>query len=80
MGKNGVDAVYTADPRKDPQAERLEHVTYRQALEQRLNVMDASAFSLAMDNRVPMVVFGLEKTGNVTRALLGERIGTLVTA
>ncbi|WP_084075704.1 UMP kinase [Demequina sp. NBRC 110052] len=80
MGKNGVDAVYTADPRKDPQAERLEHVTYRQALEQRLNVMDASAFSLAMDNRVPMVVFGLEETGNVTRALLGERIGTLVTA
>lgn len=80
MGKNGVDAVYTADPRKDPEAVRLEHVTYREALEQRLNVMDASAFSLAMDNRVPMVVFGLEETGNVTRALLGERIGTLVTA
>ncbi|MDN4473588.1 UMP kinase [Demequina zhanjiangensis] len=80
MGKNGVDGVYTADPRKDPSARRLDHVTYRDALQQRLNVMDASAFSLAMDNKVPMVVFGLEEHGNVTKALLGERIGTLVTA
>jgi uridylate kinase len=80
MGKNGVDAVYTADPRVDPTAERLTEVTYRDALQRRLNVMDASAFSLAMDNKVPMVVFGLEKPGNVTRALVGERIGTLVTA
>ncbi|WNM23419.1 UMP kinase [Demequina capsici] len=80
MGKNGVDGVYTADPRQDPSARKLEHVTYRDALQQRLNVMDASAFSLAMDNKVPMVVFGLEGEGNVTKALLGERIGTLVTA
>ncbi|GMA37042.1 hypothetical protein GCM10025876_32460 [Demequina litorisediminis] len=80
MGKNGVDAVYSADPRKDPNAERLDHVTYADALVKRLAVMDAAAFSLAMDNRMPMQVFGLDTPGNVTRALLGERIGTLVTA
>jgi uridylate kinase len=80
MGKNGVDGVYSADPRKDPAAERLDTVTYRDALTRRLDVMDQAAFSLAMDNAVPMVVFGLDTPGNVTRALVGERIGTLVTA
>ena len=80
MGKNGVDAIYTADPKKDPEAKRLEHVTYREALAKRYDVMDQAAFSLAMDNKVPMIVFGLDDPGNVTRALLGERIGTLVTA
>ncbi len=80
MGKNGVDAIYTADPHQDPQAQRLDRVTYAEALAKRLNVMDQAAFSLAMDNKVPMVVFGLDTPGNVTRALLGERIGTLVTA
>ncbi len=80
MGKNGVDAIYTADPKKDPEAQRLEHVTYREALAKRYDVMDQAAFSLAMDNKVPMIVFGLDDPGNVTRALLGERIGTLVTA
>lgn len=80
MGKNGVDGVYTADPRTNPDATLLSEVTFADALRNRLNVMDASAFSLAMDNAVPMVVFGLDEPGNVTRALLGERIGTLVTA
>ncbi|WP_236683362.1 UMP kinase [Demequina sediminicola] len=80
MGKNGVDAVYTADPRTHPDAERLEHITYREALQKNLQVMDAAAFSLSMENAMPMVVFGLEEEGNVTRALMGERIGTLVTA
>ncbi len=80
MGKNGVDAVYSADPRKDPNAERLEEVTYADALVRRLQVMDQAAFSLAMDNKVPMVVFGLDTPRNVTRALVGERIGTRVTA
>lgn len=79
MGKNGVDAIYTADPKTNPTAQRLDHVTYAQALAQRLQVMDQAAFSLAMDNKVPMVVFGLDASGNVTRALQGERIGTLVT-
>lgn len=80
MGKNGVDAVYTADPKKDSSAQRLDHVTYAEALAQRLQVMDQAAFSLAMDNRVPMVVFGLDTPRNVTRALVGETIGTRVTA
>ena len=80
FGKNGVDAVYSSDPRTDPGAQRIEHLTYREALERRLEVLDASAFSLCRENNLPMVVFGLEKEGNVTRALLGERIGTVVTA
>ncbi len=79
VGKNGVDAVYSADPRKDKNAVRLEHVTYQDALQSRLNVLDSMAFSLGMDNGLPMVVFGLEEHGNVTKALLGERIGTRVT-
>ncbi|WP_291382559.1 UMP kinase [Demequina sp.] len=79
VGKNGVDAVYTADPRKDNTAVRLDHVTYQDALQSRLNVLDSAAFSLGMDNGLPMVVFGLEKHGNVTKALVGERIGTRVT-
>jgi uridylate kinase len=79
FGKNGVDAVYTADPRTDPTAKRLERLTYGEALQRRLEVLDGSAFALCSENGLPMVVFGLEKPGNVTRALLGERIGTLVT-
>ena len=80
MSKNGVDGVYSADPRLDPTAELLETVTYDHALRSGLRVVDAAAFSLCMDNRLPMVVFGMEGEGNVTRALLGEKIGTLVTA
>ena len=79
MGKNGVDAVYTADPKTDPTAVRLDQVTFADALVKRLQVMDQAAFSLAMDNKVPMVVFGLDEHGNVTKALMGERIGTRVT-
>ena len=80
MGKNGVDGVYTADPHLDPQARRLDHVTYTEALVEGLRVVDATAFSLCMDNGVRMRVFGMSEGGNVTRALLGEKIGTLVTA
>jgi uridylate kinase len=80
MGKNGVDGVYTADPRRDPAAVKLDHITYTEALVQRLEVMDATALSMCRDNDVKMVVFGLEAPGNVTRALEGEKIGTLVTA
>jgi uridylate kinase len=79
MGKNGVDGVYTADPHKDPTATKLDRLTYSDALQQGLKVVDATAFSLLMDNRLPMVVFGMEGAGDVTRALVGERIGTLVT-
>ena len=79
VGKNGVDGVYTADPRVDPTAQLLRHVTYDQALRDGLKVVDAAAFSLCMDNGLTMRVFGMNTTGNVTRALLGEKIGTLVT-
>lgn len=80
MGKNGVDGVYSADPRRHPDAVRLDHLTYTKALVEGLEVMDATALSMCRDNDVTMVVFGLEAPGNVTRALQGERIGTLVTA
>ncbi|TQL04546.1 UMP kinase [Cellulomonas sp. SLBN-39] len=80
MGKNGVDGVYSADPRHDPEARKLDHLTYTEAIVGELGVMDTSALSLCRDNDVPMRVFGLEEHGNVTRALEGEKIGTLVTA
>ncbi|MEJ2578327.1 MAG: UMP kinase [Kineosporiaceae bacterium] len=80
MSKNAVDGVYTADPRSDANARKLDEVTYAEALRQRLQVVDATAFSLCMDNRLPMIVFGMEGEGNVVRAVRGERIGTLVTA
>nr|WP_140460584.1 UMP kinase [Cellulomonas oligotrophica] len=80
MGKNGVDGVYSADPRHDPDARKLDHLTYTEAIVGELGVMDTSALSLCRDNDVPMRVFGLEEHGNVTRALEGEKIGTLVTA
>jgi len=80
MSKNGVDGVYTADPNVDPDARKLEQVTYGDALRRRLKVVDATAFSLCMDNKLPMIVFGMEGEGNVARAVRGERIGTLVTA
>jgi len=80
MSKNGVDGVYDSDPRSNPDARKLERVTFEDALRSGLRVVDAAAFSLCMDNHLPMVVFGMEGDGNITRALLGERIGTLVTA
>ena len=80
MSKNGVDGVYTADPRRDPTARKLDEVTYDEALRNGLKVVDATAFSLCMDNKLPMIVFGMEGEGNIGRAIRGERIGTLVTA
>ncbi|AUG29677.1 UMP kinase [Microbacterium hominis] len=79
VAKNGVDGVYTADPKTNPDAERIDTITYRDALQRGLKVVDSTAFSLCMDNGIDMRVFGMEPAGNVTRALLGESIGTLVT-
>ena len=79
MGKNGVDGVYTADPRTDPAATRYDRLTYTEALVDGLEVMDATALSMCRDNGVRMRVFGMEARGNVTRALRGEKIGTLLT-
>ncbi len=80
MSKSGVDGVYDSDPRTNPDARKLERVSFEDALRSGLKVVDAAAFSLCMDNQLPMVVFGMEGDGNITRALRGERIGTLVSA
>ncbi len=79
VGKNGVDGIYSADPKVDPNAKKLDTLTYGQALAQGLRVVDAAAFSLCSDNHLTMRVFGMGESSNVTRALRGEKIGTLVT-
>jgi uridylate kinase len=77
--KNGVDGIYTADPKKDPTATRIESITYDEALDRGLRIMDQTAFTLARENKLPMIVFGLAEPGSILRAVRGERIGTLVT-
>jgi uridylate kinase len=74
-----VDGIYSEDPKKNPQARRYDRITYQQALDQRLEVMDAAAFAMCRDNAMPVIVFDLFRTGNVKRAATGEPIGTLVT-
>jgi len=78
VAKNGVDGVYTADPRTNPDATKLDEISYNEALIQGLKVVDSTAFSLCMDNKIPMRVFGMEPSGNVTAAIKGEKLGTLV--
>ena len=73
-----VDGVYTADPKIDPTATKFDHITHREVLERGLQVADATAFSLCMDNNMPIIVFDLLTEGNIARAVRGERIGTLV--
>lgn len=77
VAKNGVDGVYSADPRKNPDAKKLTEVSYQEALVEGLKVVDATAFSLCMDNKMPMRVFGME---DVSAALLGQPVGTAVRA
>jgi len=78
VAKNGVDGVYTADPRLDPSATLIDDISYGDALVKGLKVVDSTAFSLCMDNGMPMRVFGMEPAGNVTAAIRGDRLGTLV--
>ncbi|MBB4070766.1 UMP kinase [Leucobacter sp. OH2974_COT-288] len=78
VAKNGVDGVYTADPKLDPTATKIDSISYKDALSRRLKVVDSTAFSLCMDNKMPMRVFGMEPAGNVTAAILGEPLGTIV--
>lgn len=78
VAKNGVDGVYTADPRIDPDATLIDQISYNDALVRGLKVVDSTSFSLCMDNGMPMRVFGMEPAGNVTAALRGEPLGTLV--
>jgi uridylate kinase len=73
-----VDGIYTADPMVDPQATKYTKISYLQVLERQLKVMDATAISLCMDNKLPIVVFNLRKAGNIRRVILGDPIGTTV--
>ena len=73
-----VDGVFTADPREVPDAQMITSITHREVLERDLKVADATAFSLCMDNGMPMLVFNLLTEGNIARAVAGEKIGTLV--
>jgi uridylate kinase len=80
VAKNGVDGVYTDDPRTNPDAIKLDQVTYDDAIAQGLRIMDQTAFALCGENKLPMVVFGMEPEGNILRVVQGEKIGTLVSA
>jgi uridylate kinase len=75
-----VDGIYTADPMLDSTATKYDDISYLKVLEQRLKVMDATAISLCMDNKLPIVVFNLRKSGNVRRVIMGEPVGTTVRA
>jgi uridylate kinase len=74
----GVDGIYTDDPLKNPDARRLAEVSYQQVLEKGLKVMDATAISLCMDNKMPIIVFSLATQGNIKRVVMGENIGSIV--
>jgi uridylate kinase len=73
-----VDGVYTADPVKHPSATRYERLTYHEAISKQLKVMDAAAFALCMENRIPIIVFDFFKEGNLEKVLVGEPVGTVV--
>ena len=80
MAKHGVDGVYASDPRLDPNATKLEFVTYMSVLEKRLGVMDSTAVSLCMENNLPIIVFDLFEPGSIEHILRGEQLGSLVAA
>jgi uridylate kinase len=78
MAKNGVEGVYTADPREDPDATLIHEITHMEALQRGLRVMDATALTLCMENRLPIHVFNMDDEQNIERIVSGERVGTLV--
>jgi len=80
MSKSGVDGVYSADPRRDPTAQKFDTISYVEVLQRGLRVADASAFSLCMENSLPMVVFGMADENAIIRVSQGEKIGTYVGA
>jgi len=80
VAKSGVDGVYTADPHLDPTATKFDELTYAEAIARGLRIMDQTAFALCGENKLPMVVFGMEPEGNILRVVQGDKIGTLVTA
>lgn len=73
-----VDGVYSADPKKDPQAHKYEDLDFMDVLKKRLSVMDSTATSLCMDNQIPIIVFNINESGNIRRIVMGEKIGTIV--
>ena len=80
MAKHGVDGVYATDPNLDPSAEKLDNLTYLEALERRLRVMDSTALSLCMENNLPIIVFDLFTPGTLERIMRGESVGSVVNA
>jgi uridylate kinase len=78
MGKNGVEGVFTADPRTDPDAQFIDRISHMEALERRLRVMDLTALTLCMENNLPIYVFNMDDARNIERIVSGERVGTLV--
>jgi uridylate kinase len=74
-----VDGIYDCDPKKNPKAKRFSQITYLEALQRQLKVMDSTAFSLCMDNKMPIIVFELFRPHNLKKIILGEKVGTLVT-
>ena len=78
MAKNNVDGVYDSDPKHNPNAKRFAHLDYMDALNRRLQVMDSTAVSLCMDNKLPIVVFDIFEKGNMSRILSGDEVGTLI--
>jgi uridylate kinase len=80
MKATKVDGIYSADPKQDANAQRLERVTYIEVLNRGLQVMDAPAISLCMDNKLPIIVFDLTRSGNIKRIVLGEMVGSIVSS
>lgn len=78
MAKNGVDGIYSADPKLDPEAQKFETLTHLDIINKGLHVMDTTASSLSMDNDIPLVVFNMNEHGNIKKVVLGENIGTTV--
>lgn len=80
MAKQGVDGLYSADPKTTPDAERFDSITFAEVMQRGLKAADATAFALCMENDLPLIVFGAEEEGAIERIVRGERIGTLVSA
>jgi uridylate kinase len=78
MAKNGVEGVYTDDPKVNPDAQFIPEITHHEALTRNLKVMDSTALSLCMDNKLPIYVFNMNDESNIDRIVSGERVGTLV--
>ena len=80
MAKNNVDGVYSADPKKDPEAKKYDQISHMEALKKRLKVLDATALSLCLENKLPIIVFDLKAPKSIEKAVQGKAIGTLITS